>query len=450
MSGGAEVSADASAVRSAEPAVPPWLWLWIPLFVFSLPSRIGMLFAELGEAGAADQRLTEVGLAPTALTHGAQLISFVVPAVIDALPWLVLSIGIVMTAFPAVRRKRLEQQFGLEELPPDYPSAAVDFCRHFLRQHAPNVELRVALRNPRLSALVYPLDYRSRALGVGGRLLKLWRQDCAAAEAVLTHELAHVRQGEDWLLGLGSPLETAIRLWPLYLLVFVLMPILIGFLGILAEHQGAGILTAFIGQLALAAVGLPLILLSACFWLLSNFVLPVAAIWCTEFNADRYAKQLTGNISGVLNISGELIESSATRRGRIVQSTFNVLSHPPARLRQLFVEHASDTRCFVLLLLLFAIAYVIRLVPMVGHAALVYTSIHTQVFSALPRLVANYFTYSTPLPFFLMGCMICLWPAWTLLRPHTAGSRVALSSNEWVAYGTAGTILIALGLAGWA
>jgi hypothetical protein len=127
-----------------------------------------------------------------------------------------------------------------------------------------------------------------------------------------------------------------------------------------------------------------------------------------------------------------------------------VLSHPPARLRQLFVENTSDTRCLVLLLLLFAIAYIIRLVPMVGYAALVNTTIHTQVFSALPRLVANYFTHSTPLPFFLMGCMICLWPAWTLLRSRAAGSRVALSSNEWVAYVTAGTILIALGLVGWA
>ncbi len=274
-----------------------------------------MLFAELGEAGAADQRLTEVGLAPTALTHGAQLISFMVPAVIDALPWLVLSIGIVLTAFPAVRRKRLEQHFGLEELPPDYPSAAVDFCRHFLRLHAPNVELRVALRNPRLSALVYPLDYRSRALGVGGRLLKLWRQDCAAAEAVLTHELAHVRQGEDWLLGLGSPLETAIRLWPLYLLVFVLMPILVGFLGILAEHQEVTDLTAFY-QPAGAGGGWSAADPAECVLLAAvQFRLARCGHLEPEFNADRYAKQLTGNISGVLNISGGLIESSATRRG---------------------------------------------------------------------------------------------------------------------------------------
>jgi hypothetical protein len=304
---------------------------------------------------------------------------------------------------------------------------------------------------------------------------------------VLVHELAHIRDGQGRLLGFGSPLHAAVRLWPVLLLLFGLLPILLQITGGIAETiarhhhrqqefsqlisglQAGGepapqiketlaklapppLTTEICRRLRIAmgvyGLGLPLMLAGATLWVLTMFMLPIAAIWCAEFSADRVAaKSLPGRAEAALGLHEE---------GGRLRRLLNRLSHPPIWLRRWVMRHESRIYVLPLLLLFLPAVDALRVVPLLWRGLLGTAGAHLDALPGAASLMADaqswtvmFFTWQMPLRFAVMGAVICLWPVWLTLH---AGTRSAASEEaplEWGAYLCAGGLLFLLAAAGW-
>jgi hypothetical protein len=133
----------------------------------------------------------------------------------------------------------------------------------------------------------------------------------SAAQAVLLHEVAHIRTGDQLFLGLGSPFVALANLWLLLLTVFGVLP-LAGFA--LVQYPTAQALSA---QLLLLLTQVPRVLL-----------LPVGALWLAELAADRYVIDC--------GLRTELLRALGTqdRQGGRYLRALTHLSHPPRVLRR--------------------------------------------------------------------------------------------------------------------
>lgn len=288
--------------KTATPAaaVPPWMLLWLIGFAASVPATAGywrQYFADLTGGGAYS---ADVVSSPS-------FVLLRLDAVVQFVPTVVMAIGLLAVALPWVRAAIVEYRLGLTK----QQRPVIVEIENFLREHGANVEVRANLVRQDRLARIYPAGWRRARLAVFGPFVALWRRDRLAAQAVLLHEVAHIRTGDQLFLGLGSPFVALANLWFPLLTVFAVLPLA----GIALVHYPTA--QELSGQLLLLLTQLPRTLL-----------LPVAALWWAELAADRYVIEC--------GFQGELLRALGThdRHGGRYLRALTHLSHPPRALRR--------------------------------------------------------------------------------------------------------------------
>ena len=440
-------------------AVPPWLYLWMPVFLlFVLPSYLPLVIVDF-----------RMALAEPPFGGWFASLMLVALALLGALPPLVLLLGLASSLAPRWQANRIERRYRLTEPSPDYPSEALREVLSFLGRHAPKAAVKVNLANLNDTALVYPTGYSSVAVAVFGGLLVLWRRQRAAAEGILLHEVAHLRQGEVLLIHSGAPLVRAVRTLPWLVVVVVVFQFVLAVplsavtswsefqqlnadLGAQAEAaglpadmvRGLGMplgefiqyRVSFFFTSQLSALALGAVTITA--WSLAVWVTFVGAIWCLEFNADRYAILMRPDSGGAWQPAASINRGSRWRR------LHRLVTHPPLPLRRLMLSRAGDASALVCLLLLFPAALLAQLALLLLWGTALSWSIQL---TAEPELwLRSYFT-SQRLMFGSMALLVALWPA---LAPRfellVAGAGGEVAERHRAAYWLAGAILLVLAL----
>ena len=386
-------------VNARLPAVPPWVWLWIALFLGAiLPWAVSELvksatgnteaIAELQQQvdAATEQcarQASTSGLDPKSVCGAARisaldLISLWLPFGMDVSPYLVLSLGVLLSSAPALARRRNIDKPGATAISPDYPSPAVQALRAEIAGLHPGLTPMACLTVPEITAAVCPISYRRSAIVIGGSLPAIWRRAPTAGRAILAHEVTHWRQGEGWLLNVGSPLVDAIQFIPILVAACVVLPILLGtisgfvdlssfaatmnaradqmnamadamrFSGPRAAHIGFADLAAhFVHQfVAVQFPGMAVMVggwLCIVLWLILGLV---GAFWSAEFTADRAAARL----APVTYV--ESLEKVRLKPGWLSRLK-DLLVHPPVRLRCWAARRAASPAVLLVLLLVF-------------------------------------------------------------------------------------------------
>jgi Zn-dependent protease with chaperone function len=281
--------------------IPPWLWIW-------LAGDLAVLIpAEVSDERYLFTTYTGHGALSPGLTSGTPYHLLLAFAVLAALTYAVLAVGAVSCLFPRWRGWRVEKRFGLSSDDRD----VITQMQRFISEHDPDIEVRVAINGTQM-ARIYPVGWRAARIAVFLPLIALWTDDRAAAEAVLCHEIAHHKHGDQLVVGLGSPFTWLIRAWVPAFAVLVLVPLAVYF------ALGGGVLAAAVSGQGALQLAQPAELL----------LLPVTALWLAELNADRYTVEATGP-EALLAALRAAAPADAPVHARLLA----LLSHPPRRLR---------------------------------------------------------------------------------------------------------------------
>ncbi|OPG01340.1 hypothetical protein B1R27_37480 [Streptomyces sp. GKU 895] len=279
--------------------------------------------------------------------RGPALLTALALTFVQLLPVVFLLAGALSVVPPQPRTWWVERRYQLRspDHEPDGTPHVYDQMRRFLTLQAPGVELRVTMRRD-LLARVYPGGWRTTRVGAFNPLVILWQRDREAAEAVLLHEIGHLRYGEQHVAGLGSPFTGLVRAWPYVFAVFGLLPVAL----LLASGNSAAPLLS--AQIVLVVLTVPKILL-----------IVVSALWTAELTADRYAAGTAA--------------PTAQRRAlnALAQSPHDALArlyHPPVRLRLWFTARAEQPVPQLLLVLLWPAAVLTENLLDLGGADVAY------------------------------------------------------------------------------
>jgi Zn-dependent protease with chaperone function len=264
----------------AELTLPPWLWVWLAGYL--VPATPGEISAVTGFAWT---------WPPVVLFS----------SVFGVLVYAMAAVGVLGVVFPQLRSRWVERRFKLSS--DDRP--VMTEMQWFVDAHDPSIRLRVSIRADQM-ARIYPAGWRSARIAVFRPLTVLWHRDRKAAEAILLHEVAHRRQGDHLITGLGSPFVWLIRICvPAYLL-FVLIP------AVAYPAAGGNRLSAAETVLLIPSV----------------IVLPVIALWLAELSADRQAARAAG-----IDALQQALQATAGQHASLAARAVTLLSHPPRRLR---------------------------------------------------------------------------------------------------------------------
>jgi len=313
---------------------PPWLWLTLGLFAAQVPLLVDWLAWTASWSGA------EHGRGPALLTALALTL-------VQLLPVVFLLAGVVSVIPPQPRTWWVERRYKLQppDPEPDGTPHVYDQMRRFLTLQAPGIELRVTVRRD-LLARVYPGGWRTTRVGVFSPLVSLWERDREAAEAVLLHEIGHVRYGEQHVAGLGSPFTGLVRAWPYVFVVFGLLPL------VLLAASGNAAAPLLSAQIVLVVLSVPKVLL-----------IVVSALWTAELTADGYA-------------AGTAVHTAQQRAlNALSQSPRDALArlyHPPVRMRLWFTARSERPVPQLLLVLLWPAAVLTENLLDLCGAALAY------------------------------------------------------------------------------
>ncbi len=431
---------NASAAPRRETAgAPPWVWFWVALFTFYTPERLLALGESLAQMQAQAEGLKRLqSISPQTLRFA--YLGY--PGYItEHIPALALTLGVLTVLFPTLRARYLEWRWQLRG---DSPSvAAVAEIKEFLRTHAPALEVKINLLRPQAMLFVYPSGYRRTTVALFGGFLRLWKSDREAAEALLLHEIGHARRGDALIVGPGSFMENALKLTLLYYAFFVALPYIITAVDqtmqMIRSHREMTELTRSISEMgerygveapeqpSLLPILLNSVLISVVGLLSTTaafltrtvavFVLPLACIWTAELNADRFVAGLTQYEAALRRAIGQ-----HAARGSIWKRLMFRFSHPPDSLRRWFLGGGGSSR-LVWLLLLFPLAFFVRLAALHLWTFLVYQGIGTA--SALGQQPTE-FTMgkfllevvtntrlalaSQPGQWLMMTCVLLVWP----------------------------------------
>ncbi|MFJ2239295.1 M48 family metalloprotease [Streptomyces sp. NPDC087859] len=313
---------------------PPWLWLTLGLFAVQVPLLVDWLVWAASRSG------TQHGRSPAMLT-------VVALTLMRLLPMVFLLAGALSVVPPQPRTWWVERRFQLKPPAhePDGTPHVYDQMRRLLTDRAPGTELRVSVRRD-LLARVYPGGWRTTRVGVFSPLVSLWQRDREAAEAVLLHEIGHLRYGEQHVAGLGSPFTGLVRAWPYVFAVFGLLPVALLFA---AGNATAPLMSA---QIVLVVLSVP-----------KTLLIVVSALWSAELTADRYA-------------AGTAVRTAQQRAlNALTQSPRDTLArlyHPPVRLRLWFIARTEQPVAQLLLVLLWPAAVLAENLLDLFGAALAY------------------------------------------------------------------------------
>ncbi len=295
-------TAVAAPARQASAArmLPPWLWVWLGADLLAgIPSNVSELRYQVTLYFGNSFATRTITTLPLTLLRLSALVAVV--------PLTLLATAAVATAFPRLRGAWVERRFGL--VCDDRPVIAE--MQRFVDEHDPSIRLMVTIRADQM-ARIYPVGWRTARIAVFRPLTALWRTDRQAAQAILAHEIAHHRQGDQLIVGLGSPLTLLVKVWAAAFVLLMLAPLSLYF-----AAGGGELAKALSAQSVLELGQLPEALL-----------LPVTALWLAEFSAD----QLTARAVGPDALRRALL-TSASSRSPLIARAFALLSHPPRRLR---------------------------------------------------------------------------------------------------------------------
>jgi hypothetical protein len=347
----------ASRVRGGQ-IMPPWLWLWL------VGDLAVLIPAELSYGSYLITLLTGHGAISAQVTAGTSYKLLLLFTIVTGLTCGALAVGVLATLFPRLRGRWVERRYPAGDWDafggavPDVPApggAASDWAalvrsrlaqmQEFVDQHDPSIRLRAVAGDDQLAG-IYPAGWRSARIAVFTPLFPLWDQDRAAAQAILLHEVAIRRHGDQFVVGLGSPLVRLLRIWVPVFVLLTLAPLII------YVALGSGLLTQ-----AVSGRGAQLLLQPA-----ALLILPVAALWLAELNAD----QVTARILG----AGALRNALAVTRGSRLTRSLGLLSRPPRRLR---LRYAAPRRAGTFTVLAaWPVALIVQLLVIIVGALIAY------------------------------------------------------------------------------
>ncbi|MFI6480225.1 hypothetical protein ACIBH1_19975 [Nonomuraea sp. NPDC050663] len=300
--------------------LPPWIWYYLAAFLL------------IGVAGYTREWIRQADDYRRLIVEGpgedrTAAILLIVGSVANLFPVVLFMAAVASLLLPRWHCSRAERTHALFRS--DKP--VIKDIERFVAGHEPGLVITSSDHGGRL-ARVYPGGWGEVRLGVFRDLVSLWNADRSAAEAVVLHEIAHARQKDHPVVGLGSPFADIVTRWaPVFLLVSFLPILFYGHLGGLAA-------SSMFAQLLANLTTLPALLMA-----------PVAALWLAEFGADRLAVQERGAEA----LRRALAWGSTTRppsglKGGLKRG-LDLLAHPPARLRRA-VAGAGEGAMAVLLL----------------------------------------------------------------------------------------------------
>jgi Zn-dependent protease with chaperone function len=424
--------------------LPPWLWFWLAIYILGFPAvfdriKIDLLIIFTGNDGINP---------PLGLLER-------IPAVVELLFDLTLSVGVLMVFLPWIRTKFLQRKYGLTEpqflSPEEEPRETLQTLSamsQFVREYAPGIILTYNASGKLLrdKAFVYPIGYRRTGMAVAGALLALWDRDQQAARAVLLHEIEHYRHGDEFVIGAGSLLETIIKHWFLLAVIFGIVPFIPSILitHITESQQEMAmvadlprILSFHIQQFLVVDIPFSLLLFfQSFFWVASLFTIVIAAIWCAEINADRFVIDTMQSVQTLANTM-EQHATSPSWWGWLWSGSY----HPPAKVRRWLVQRSEGMSGLALLLLVFPAAWFVRLVFVCGWALsryLLFLYGGTSAGYIVGELGIGivYFLEALVPVWIAIAVLIALWPIlvryWERFFGHTAGRPANASYGAYL------------------
>jgi Zn-dependent protease with chaperone function len=146
--------------------------------------------------------------------------------ILSGLTCVIFAAGVIATLFPQLRGRVVERRLGPALGEADDDGAVLAEMQLFVCQHDPSIRLRATTRDDQV-AEIYPVGWRAARIAVFRPLPELWRRDREAAQAVLLHEVAHRRHGDQLVVGLGSPMVWFMRIWVPVFVVLALAPVVV-------------------------------------------------------------------------------------------------------------------------------------------------------------------------------------------------------------------------------
>ena len=361
--------------------MPPWLWLWL------IGDLAVLIPTEVSNERHQIALYTGHGEIVPQVTAGTPYTLLLLFTILSGLTYAIFAMGVIATAFPQLRGRRVERRLG------PTPDDAVDDravlaeMQLFVGRYDSSIRLRATMRDDQM-ARIYPVSWRMARIAVFRPLPGLWRRDREAAQAILLHEVAHRRHGDQLVVGLASPLVWVMRIWVPAFVVLTLAPVVV------YAALGGGLLTqAVTGQGALQLLQ-PVGLL----------ILPVTALWLAELDADL----VTARILGTEPVRRGLEATGGTR-------LLGLLSRPPRRLRLRYA--ASRPTATFALLAAWPAALVAQLLMIIAGAAVAYLLISQSLPDTGRDLLAgtHQFLLSNQILIIAAIILILLWPL--LARP---------------------------------
>lgn len=289
----------------------------------------------------------------------------------------------------------------------------------FVLVHLSQARISVNLKRFDQFAITYPLGYRTSVVAVFGGLALLWKKDRPAAEAILLHEIAHCKQGDVLIVGAGSLLQGLLERW--YWLLLGLLPIPIAQAYDILQtwnewanmrwdvwFNGSKVSNLLLANLSNYLVGDLLILIIAVVHIFWVILLPVVGIWISEIGADRYMAE---NVQS----QGDIVRTFQfvrNKKNSFWGSLLTGLSHPSVGLRSWFAKHHEKPITWILPVLAFPLAYVLKvLIYLVIAVNSAWTPGRSwdSIAQLLKEVFASYLGTFIPL-WLTMAAVVLLWP----------------------------------------
>lgn len=296
-------------------ATPPWLWVCLFGVIASVPSEISYMRSA--------SRLYFGDTLLLRIVNGEDVTVTRLSFVFSVLIYAIILAGAVSVLFPRLRGRWVERRFKLTS---DDRVVLLEM-QSFVHAYDPSISLRYTLRSGQMARL-YTIGWRAARVAIFRPMAALWRSDREAAQAILLHEVAHRRHGDQLIVGLGSLYAFLIRVsLPAYLL-FVLIPVVIDLVtakAIVNSHfPGIGPVSfANSDRQELGGVGI-----AAAMQVPTQIYLPVIALWLAEIDADHVTARSVGSTA-----LRRALRVSANSRMPFVARMFSFLSHPAYWIR---------------------------------------------------------------------------------------------------------------------
>lgn len=442
--------------------LPPWLWFWLLLYIGGFFHSFTNITIDIGIIFADSKNITpnDALIRARSISEFIPLLAVFAGMLLVFLPWVracwlklryrilrIEELACVTLIPKETRDGLLEMQAFVHNYAPEVSiTYAVGFPDHSLddepiHDQPPAQRLSFALHKCRLwftnrfvqrldtkdKAITYATSYLRTTITVSSEQLKLWKKDPSQAQEVLLHELAHHYHGDAMIVGSGSLLETVSRYWLWLSIICTIVPFVIyDSIYYVTYSQSFGlvgkIVPDFSQQLSqhifqdiifIDIPGLLMALLLSLVWNASQFVMLIAAMWCAEFNADRFMRDSIGSIK-MLESAAKGKRGSGTQKARLRDHIFANITHPPRNLRRWMVQQDTLLRSN-LLLLLFPLAFFVYLLLLVAQ---VFSQRLSLVYSGesikdilLQSISGTLFFFRDGIPLFLcIAVLLLLWP----------------------------------------